>query len=107
MNWLRSPSNCQPPRRSAFKDRWRWTGAKATGVKFGGPCHHLPVLNHAKQDRVREEALAPLRLSLRQSDKSFAAVAEQSNRGGVKTRARKPFYAVKVGRLREALEPLA
>ena len=83
--------------------------AKARGVKFGGPCHHLPALNRAKQERVREEAetLAPLLLPLRQAGKSLAAVADQLNRVGVKTRTGKPFYAVKVGRLLAALEPVA
>jgi DNA invertase Pin-like site-specific DNA recombinase len=83
--------------------------AKERGVKFGGPWDHLPALNRAKQARVREEAeaLAPLLLPLRQQGKSLRAVAEQLNRAGVKTRTGKAFYAVKVGRLLDALEPVA
>lgn len=83
--------------------------AKERGVKFGGPRHHLPALNRSKQERVREEAeaLAPLLLPLRQAGKSYAAVAEQLNRAGVKTRTGSAFYAVKVGRLLAALEPVA
>ena len=83
--------------------------AKARGVKFGGPWEHLPALNRAKQEKVREEAeaLAPLLLPLRREGKSLKAVAEQLNRVGVKTRTGKPFYAVKVGRLLEALDAVA
>jgi DNA invertase Pin-like site-specific DNA recombinase len=83
--------------------------AKERGVKLGGARHHLPDLNRSKQERVREEAetLAPLLLPLRQAGKSYAAVAEQLNRAGVKTRTGSAFYAVKVGRLLAALEPVA
>jgi DNA invertase Pin-like site-specific DNA recombinase len=83
--------------------------AKARGVKFGGPWDHLPALNRAKQEQVREEAeaLAPLLLPLRREGKSLRAVAEQLNRVGVKTRTGKEFYAVKVKRLLEALEAVA
>jgi len=75
--------------------------AKARGVKFGGPCHHLPALNRAKKEQVRKEAeaLAPLLLPLREAGKSHRAVAEHLNKVGVRTRSGKAFYAVKVGRL--------
>lgn len=79
------------------------------GHKFGGLHPHLAGLNDAKKERVKEEAeaLAPLLLPLRQEGKSLRAVAEQLNRAGVKTRTGKAFYAVKVGRLLEALEAVA
>lgn len=79
------------------------------GHKFGGLHPHLTGLNEAKKEQVREEAeaLAPLLLPLRREGKSLRAVAEQLNRVGVKTRTGKPFYAVKVKRLLEALEPVA
>jgi len=80
--------------------------AKERGVKLGGARHHLPDLNKAKQERVRQEAeaLAPLLLPLRREGKSLRAVADQLNRVGVKTRSGKAFYATKVGRLLEVLE---
>jgi DNA invertase Pin-like site-specific DNA recombinase len=83
--------------------------AKGRGVKLGGARHHLPDLNRAKQERVRQEAeaLAPLLLPLRQAGKSYQAVAEQLNRAGVKTRTGSAFYAVKVGRLLAALDAVA
>ncbi len=83
--------------------------AKERGVKLGGARHHLPDLNRAKQERVRQEAedLAPLLLPLRQAGKSHQAVAEQLNRAGVKTRTGGAFYAVKVGRLLAALGTVA
>ena len=79
------------------------------GHKFGGLHPHLNGLNDAKKERVREEAeaLAPLLLPLRREGKSLRAVAEHLNRAGVKTRTGKPFYAVKVGRLLDALEVVA
>jgi DNA invertase Pin-like site-specific DNA recombinase len=83
--------------------------AKKRGVKLGGARHHLPDLNKAKQERVRQEAdaLAPLLLALRREGKSLRALADYLNRVGVKTRTGKPFYAVKVGRLLEVLEAVA
>jgi DNA invertase Pin-like site-specific DNA recombinase len=80
--------------------------AKARGVKLGGARHHLPALNRAKQERVREEAeaLAPLLLPLRQEGKSLRAVADHLNRVGLRTRTGKPFYAVKVAGLLKVLE---
>jgi hypothetical protein len=48
-----------------------------------------------------------LLLPLRREGKSLRAVAEHLNRAGVKTRTGKPFYAVKVGRLLDALEVVA
>ena len=83
--------------------------AKERGVKLGGARHHLPDLNRAKQDRVREEAeaLAPLLLPLRQAGKSWKALADHLNRAGVKTRTGCEFYPLKVGRLLALLEPVA
>lgn len=80
--------------------------AKERGVVLGGARHHLPDLNRAKQEQVREEAeaLAPLLLPLRQAGKSYKALAEHLNRAGVKTRTGGTFYPVKVGRLLAALE---
>lgn len=80
--------------------------AKERGVVLGGARHHLPDLNRAKQEQVREEAeaLAPLLLPLRQAGKSYKALADHLNRAGVKTRTGGTFYPVKVGRLLAALE---
>jgi DNA invertase Pin-like site-specific DNA recombinase len=80
--------------------------AKERGVKLGGARHHLPDLNRAKQERVRQEAeaLAPLMLPLRQAGQSYASVAEHLNRAGVRTRTGGAFYPVKVGRLLAVLE---
>jgi len=80
--------------------------AKERGVKLGGARHHLPDLNRAKQERVREEAeaLAPLLLPLRREGKSLRAVAEHLNRTGVRTKSGRPYYPVKVGRLLAVLE---
>jgi DNA invertase Pin-like site-specific DNA recombinase len=83
--------------------------AKARGVKFGGPLRHVPAMNQRRQELVRQEAeaLAPLMMPLRQAGKSYRAVAEHLNRAGVKTRTGGAFYAVKVGRLLEALDTMA
>jgi hypothetical protein len=80
--------------------------AKARGVKFGGAWDHLPDLNKAKQERVRQEAedLAPLLLPLRREGKSLRAVADHLNQVGMKTRTGTPFYAVKVQRLFSVLD---
>jgi DNA invertase Pin-like site-specific DNA recombinase len=79
--------------------------AKQRGVVLGGARHHLPALNQAKIDSVREEAkaLAPFLLALRGEGKSLQAVADHLNLAGAKTRTGKPFYAVKVRRLLEVL----
>lgn len=80
--------------------------AKQRGVVLGGARHHLPALNQAKKERVRQEALAlaPLLQPLRREGKSLKALAERLNLMGVKTRTGKPFYPLKVKRLLEVLE---
>lgn len=82
--------------------------AKKRGVKLGGARHHLPDLNKARQERVRQEAeaLAPLLLPLRREGKSLRVIADHLNKVGARTRTGGTFYAVKVGRLLAALEPV-